>query len=238
MSKLSKLTDNAPQQERIYVSPSLPVADDGDYFSKPVAPVPELPSDNIVERIIKKLAETEFSSGTDIGNKLAGTGGKERYQLWPEKVIRSALTTIPEGMAGKIPTTEVDPETGAVYTSQELIGRAMDMATFAGVGGLGGTGSGGVALGAGPSLRPYKNVPDNLMGFRKNGQQKSFDETNYAHEQPVKITFPDTGDTFVDSIKGLNKHHALERAYRNWEGAEVQPLDKYKLKPVDYEPEF
>ena len=66
MPKLSELTDYEPvipvaQQERIYVSPNIPTSDSGDYFSKPVAPMPELKSDNVIERIIKKLAETEFS---------------------------------------------------------------------------------------------------------------------------------------------------------------------------------
>ena len=72
--------------------------------------------------------------------------------------------------------------------------------------------------------RSYENAPDNLMGFRRYGQQKSFDETNYRHTQPVRVTFDD-GETFTDEIKGLNKAHAIERAHRNWPDAKIEPID-------------
>src|SRR6266496_4411233 len=163
----------ATSQPRLYVSPykpEVPTTDEGDYFTKPVAPMPELGSNNIIERVIKKLAETEFSGGSKIGNKLFGTGGEERYQLWPEKVIRSALTAIPDAYSGKIPMHDVNPETGELEPSQAMIGRAMDMASFAGAGGIAGTGEGGMALGAGPSLRPALKYKDRLYKG-KEGQQ-------------------------------------------------------------------
>ena len=78
--------------------------------------------------------------------------------------------------------------------------------------------------------RPYKNVPDELMGFRKNGQQKGFDETSYPHSQKVKIKIGD--DIFEDEIKGLNKSHALERAYRNWKAADSIELMADSSKPA------
>jgi hypothetical protein len=89
---------------------------------------------------------------------------------------------------------------------------------------MGGGSGGGVK--AGEAARPYQNVPDSLMGYRRSGQQKGFDDTNYKHTQPVRVTFPDTGDTFDDAIKGMNKTHALERAYRNWPGAIIQPIEQ------------
>ena len=63
------------------------------------------------------------------------------------------------------------------------------------------------------------------MGFRKSGQNKGYHETNYKHEQKVRVHFEDTGDKFEDAIKGLNKPHAMERARRNWPGAKIEPLE-------------
>lgn len=75
------------------------------------------------------------------------------------------------------------------------------------------------------AFRPYKNVPDSLMGFRKRGQNKGYNDTNYKHEQKVTVHFPASGDKWEDAIKGINKGHALERAHRNWPGAEIEPID-------------
>lgn len=67
-------------------------------------------------------------------------------------------------------------------------------------------------------VRPYQNVPDSLMGFRKNGPQRGFEDTNYPHTQDVQVVFPDR-EVMSDQIKGMNPDHALERAYRNWQDA-------------------
>ncbi len=73
------------------------------------------------------------------------------------------------------------------------------------------------------NMRPYGNVPDSLMGFRKTGPNVGFNESNYPHTQPVKITLPN-GEVFNDEIKGMNLEHALERARRNWEGSTIEAL--------------
>jgi hypothetical protein len=77
------------------------------------------------------------------------------------------------------------------------------------------------ALGAG--IRTYRSVPDSLMGYRKSGPQKGFEETNYPHTQDVAVTLPgrdgSAPETFVDAIKGMNANHAIERAHRNWPDA-------------------
>lgn len=85
----------------------------------------------------------------------------------------------------------------------------------------------GVFTPKGPTQpRPYQNVPDSLMGFSRNGPGKSYEEQKYKHVQPVRVHWED-GMSHEDSIKGLNKHHAVERAYRNWAGAShVEPIDK------------
>ena len=73
---------------------------------------------------------------------------------------------------------------------------------------------------------PYSKAPDSLMGFRKNGQNKGYDETNYKHEQKVRVHFDDGGGAHEDAIKGLNKSHAMERARRNWpDASKIEPLD-------------
>lgn len=73
-----------------------------------------------------------------------------------------------------------------------------------------------------PTKRPYQTAPDELMGFRKMGEQKGYFETAYRHEQKVRVKFPGE-KAFSDQIKGLNKPHALERARRNWPGAKITP---------------
>lgn len=66
--------------------------------------------------------------------------------------------------------------------------------------------------------RPYKNVPDSLMGYRKNGPNKGYNNEKYKHSQRVRVTFHD-GESFDDAVKGLNPKHAIERAKRNWPDA-------------------
>ena len=80
--------------------------------------------------------------------------------------------------------------------------------------------------------RPYQNVPEQLMGFPKEGQAKPYEELKYRHSQPVEVTFPPSelspeGQTFRDEVSGLNKTHAIERAYRNWPGARIVPLETH-----------
>jgi len=88
---------------------------------------------------------------------LFGLGEGERYQLWPEKVAREALTS-----AGDIAKPNPYPEGSEQYYEYEgkrqegMVPAAMAISALAGSGGLGGTGAkaGEVALGATPFLRP------------------------------------------------------------------------------------
>jgi len=88
---------------------------------------------------------------------LFGLGEEERYQLWPEKVVREALTS-----AGDIAKPNPYPEGSEQYYEYEgrrqggMVPAAMAISALAGSGGLGGTGAkaGEVALGATPFLRP------------------------------------------------------------------------------------
>jgi hypothetical protein len=89
-------------------------------------------------------------------------------------------------------------------------------------------------LGAGSQDEPYSKAPDNLMGYRKNGPQKSFDESNYKHVEFVRVTWPD-GESMVDAVKGLNRSHTLERARRNWKTAEIERITRAEAEAEDPE---
>jgi len=119
-------------------------------------------------------------------------------------------------------------------------------------------GSGGVqpAAGSSPSVKEaipenefisrdqfkaYANQPNSLKGFRKNGPSKSFDEQSYKHIEFVEIKLDD-GSVFLDAIRGLNRTHALSRAFGNWPAAgeiklvpraEVAKSDPNLIKEVD-----
>lgn len=64
-----------------------------------------------------------------IVDKLLGTTG-ERYQTWPEKLVRSALTAAGDAYSGKLPMWAQN-EDGTVNTSPMAIERANDLGTFA-----------------------------------------------------------------------------------------------------------
>jgi len=134
-------------------------------------------------------------------------------QLWPARAAKGLW----EGLMlpGDVAQGNVSMWGDDGHTNPQVINRAADLA-------------GAVTLGAGAmpaaagelraGIRPYQNVPDSLMGYRREGPQKGFGETNYPHKQPVEVTFKN-GDTFMDTVEGMNANHAVERAYRNWPDA-------------------
>lgn len=79
-----------------------------------------------------------------------------------------------------------------------------------------------VPLGSLRQGAPYESAPDNLMGFSK-GAPKAFGAQRYRHVQYVEVT-TSSGARHVDAVAGLNASHAMERARRNWTGAEVKAL--------------
>lgn len=144
---------------------------------------------------VQKLNDTtESTESTDDGlvsglaqritNRLFGLNGVERYQLWPERVIRSGATVAGDVMSGKEPLRTVDPITGELTLSPQLIGRNLDAAALMGTGGLAGTGAAAgekaltsqmlkpqeVTLGAGPFLRPALKFKDRIYKAPPNGQ--------------------------------------------------------------------
>lgn len=95
---------------------------------------------------------------------------ENRYQLWPEKVLREGLTAA--GDVTKVNPHAVGSEAWDWYEDQRakgMIPAAMSISALAGTGGLGG-GAEGAALNATPSLRPALKYKDRLYKG-KEGQQ-------------------------------------------------------------------
>lgn len=139
-------------------------------------------------------------------NPFAGSGASQLAQVIQQ--ARAQLDSQPQRLAA-----QPDDNSEVLYrTSSPLVNitqHDIDKAIHIGMAVSGG----GLA-----TVRPYGNVPDSLMGFRRNGPQKGFDESNYPHTQDVQVVFPDR-EVMTDQIKGMNADHALERAHRNWQDA-------------------
>lgn len=67
----------------------------------------------------------------NVVDKLTGMDGGERYQTWPERMVRGALdaAALPgDVMSGKQPMWQTDPDTGETNISTQAIERATDLA--------------------------------------------------------------------------------------------------------------
>lgn len=83
-----------------------------------------------------------------------------RFQLWPERMVRSAVTLPGDVISGNVPPpglrredyTDVpaDPDKVGGQPHDDLIQRVQDLAGLAMTGGLAGTGQGGMVVGSGP----------------------------------------------------------------------------------------
>jgi hypothetical protein len=79
----------------------------------------------------------------------------------------------------------------------------------------------------------YRNQPRQLQGFKTIGPNKGFDEQKYKHAEFLEVKLDD-GTTFYDAIRGLNKSHALSRAFGNWPAAsEIRPLARLEAEKAD-----
>lgn len=96
--------------------------------------------------------DTSTTTAEKIFNRLLGLNGEERYQTWPEKLVRDALAAPHDAMTGQMPEYKVDPDTGEVHTSPQMIAGAQAVSALAGSGGLAGTTD--ATLGSAPFLRP------------------------------------------------------------------------------------
>lgn len=80
----------------------------------------------------------------------------------------------------------------------------------------------------------YENVPDSLMGFRRNGSNKPYFEQKYGQSVTVYVSDGE-GDAFVDVVKGQNVKHAMERAKRNWPDMDVKLLSTKEMDSVEFD---
>ena len=106
----------------------------------------------IAQPQVAAMPTNEPSVAQRVVDRLLGTNGQERYQLWPERLVRDALSAPHDVLNSKTP-----------LTSEDMIKPALDMSVLAGTGGLAGVGEeAGAAMGAGPFLRPALKYKDKI----------------------------------------------------------------------------
>ena len=105
-------------------------------------------------------------------DKLLGTGG-ERYQLWPEKAVRSMISGAMapgEAWQGKLPGWAMDPETGEFHTSTQMIEKANELAGL---------------MVAGPAPVARK-LADGTLGSFAGVRSKGFERSKLGEAQVMK----------------------------------------------------
>lgn len=134
---------------------------------------PELPT-TVEEQPVKSLAQRVY-------DRLTGSNGVERYQLWPERLVRDAVTT-PHDMMQPNPHPQGSEEAQQFENMRQaaLPQAALNVASLAGTGGLAGTGTAAegltsqglkeMTLGAGPFLRPALKYEGKIYKAPVNGQ--------------------------------------------------------------------
>lgn len=84
----------------------------------------------------------------------------------------------------------------------------------------------------------FENVSNQLLGFSEKNKSlaKGFYDQKYSFILDVEIS-TDNGKTWIpDSIKGLNKKQAIERARRNWDGNLIREANASKVVDENGEP--
>src|ERR1019366_8000512 len=96
--------------------------------------------------------------GLDVYNALTGSGGQERYQLFPERIVRSALSLPADVMSGKVATPMQQPQGGTEedYSSDPLLQRVQDMAALMGGGGIASAPEAALGTAGGKLVQPMK----------------------------------------------------------------------------------
>lgn len=133
MPRLSELTDYDPMGNFVGAQP---VAASNDVSVS-------TPLSNNVDKILNSIFRPD----------------EKRLQLWPERLVREGITAAGDVASGKVPTMAIDPATGDVHTSPQMIEKAQQISALAGTGGLGGAGG---SLNATPSLRPALKYKEKL----------------------------------------------------------------------------
>lgn len=131
MPRLSELTDFQYNDPMGAATPALPVEKPFEdlkkvYITGEEPKVEEAsPLSNNVDKILNALFRPD----------------EKRLQLWPERVVREGLTAAGDVMSGLVPQWAIDPKSGDVHTSPQMVEKAQELSALAGTGGLaGGTG--------------------------------------------------------------------------------------------------
>lgn len=114
----TRLVINRPVETPVQPLPSFTPVD-----HDPFAETPE----TLAQR--RGLIDNAGSTGSTVVDRLTGFGGQERFQLWPEKMVRSAVTLPHDVMTGEAAPL-IDPLTGEL--SGDTLGRVNDLAGMAG----------------------------------------------------------------------------------------------------------
>jgi hypothetical protein len=111
-----------------------------------------------------------FSAGTTIGNRIAGlVPGEERYQLWPERVVREGLSAAHDYMQpNPYPEGTEENEEFERLRQNALPEVGLRMSALAGSGGLGSTTD--ATLGSAPFLRPALKYEGKIYKAPEGGQ--------------------------------------------------------------------
>lgn len=123
---------------------------DGSYYVPDDVQENQLPVSNPFEAVAEKVRRrapvrepdpiTKAGTEMSVGQFLSGMLGKEnekRYQLWPERMVRSAATAPTDALSGKLPFSvglrreDFTDIPGEVQPQKQMIERAQDMAGLA-----------------------------------------------------------------------------------------------------------
>jgi hypothetical protein len=132
-----------PELKRVYITGEEPKENLPVTFSNEPVKGDSSPLSNNIDKILNSLFRPD----------------DKRLQLWPERVLREGLTAAGKVSSGEVPQWAIDPATGDVHTSPQMVEKAQELSALAGSGGLA---SGGGSLNATPSLRPALRHKDRL----------------------------------------------------------------------------
>jgi hypothetical protein len=238
MPKLSELTDAYTPQEAASAlpveQPYLGVTPDADGMRRvvidttPKNPEAEQPGFfSNVNDILKKFTNYDRQFTEDVlmfpkrayehtdelrkglQNILGGNTGEDRYQLWPERMVKEGVTAAGKVASGEVPQWAIDPATGDVHTSPQMIEKAQEISALAGTGGLASI-STDATLGSTPFLRPALKYKDKLYKG-KDGQQHLdvIPESVYPEFQQKAMSGQDINEFKFGFVN--DKGHFLDR---------------------------
>jgi hypothetical protein len=109
--------------------------------------------------------EIPFAGPQEIYNRLTGANGQERYQTWPEQMVRSGFALPADVYSGRLPVMMGE------HTNPELISRTQDLSGMAGGGSVAGGGVEATLASSGKMQRAYHGT--SKPGFEKFNEPNS-----------------------------------------------------------------